>query len=300
VVDRFLESGYEVHVLDNMVTGNPANVSTAAALHVIDIRSAEASALVREGRFSVVAHLAARVDVRSSVVDPIEDAMANVLGSLNLLEAIRTLPARQRPRFVFASTAGVYGDDAHQPTPEETPPQPDSPYCAGKLATEFYLGYYGRIWGIEHVVLRFSNVYGPRQAADGEAGVVAIFMSRLLAGMPLTVYGDGNQTRDYIFVRDVAEAFVQACSAAIPAAGPIESRAFNIGTGLQTSVLELIRTLASISGLEPVINHGPLRPGELERSALDPSKAKQLLKWRARTTIQEGLKQTDAWMTART
>src|SRR3954463_8083948 len=207
--DALLHDGWSVDIIDDLSSGKPANLPSGATFHRMDIRSPEAAALVRDGRFDAITHFAAQMDVRRSVADPMFDADVNIRGSLNLLEAARAL--EKRPRVVFASTGGaVYGDHTRPPNHETTLKEPDSPYAVSKLAVENYLAYYGRIHGMEGVALRFANVYGPRQDPHGEAGVVAIFCNRLLAGQPLLVFGDGRQTRDYVHVSDVVNAVRRA------------------------------------------------------------------------------------------
>jgi UDP-glucose 4-epimerase len=227
VAEALLADGYAVTVLDNLSTGKRDNVPAGATFIHGDITAADTAALVRDGRFALIAHLAAQIDVRRSVADPVFDAAINVLGTLRLLEAVRASGARTR--VVFASTGGaLYGDFADPPNAEITAKDPESPYGIAKLSTEYYLAYYGRIHGLESVALRFANVYGPRQDPHGEAGVVAIFCARILEGRPLTVFGDGRQTRDYVFVKDVARANVAAATVALPPIGRLDARAFNI------------------------------------------------------------------------
>ena len=296
VADRFLAAGYAVTVLDDLSTGSRRNVPKGAKLRVLDVAGRAAATLVRKGRFDVIAHLAAQIDVRKSVEDPAHDATVNVLGALNLLEAVRALAPERRPRFVFASTGGaLYGDATRLPTHESAPTNPDAPYGIAKLSTEYYLAYYARTWRLDTYALRFGNVYGPRQNLRGEAGVIAMFTWRLLEGQPLTVYGTGKQTRDYVYVGDVADAFFVAATRAAPAAGPVEARAFNIGTGVETSVLELVDRLCAITGKPRDVRFAPARPGEAERSLLDPSKARSVLGWRAAVALDEGLAKTVAW-----
>src|ERR1041385_3246508 len=204
--DRFLAAGYDVVALDDLSNGKRENLSGRVDLRVVDVGSAQAADLVRTGGFDVIAHFAAQMDVRRSIDDPRFDATTNILGALNLLEAARSLPAGKRPRIIFASTGGaLYGDGAILPSPEEGPANPDAPYGIAKLSVELYLAYYARVWGMDTVVLRFGNVYGPRQDPHGEAGVIAIFGRRLVLGQPLTIFGDGKQTRDFVFVSDVVD-----------------------------------------------------------------------------------------------
>jgi UDP-glucose 4-epimerase len=299
VADRFLAAGHRVVVVDNLSSGRRENVPSAAEFHQLEIASAEAAALVRDGDFHMVAHLAAQIDVRRSVDDPMFDARVNILGTLNLVEAVRAAPAGRRARIVFASTGGaLYGDFVTPPSPEASPKDPDSPYGISKLSVEHYLAYYGRVHGLDSVVLRFGNVYGPRQDPHGEAGVVAIFCGRLLAGRPLTVFGDGRQTRDYIYVGDVASAFVTAASASLAPPDRLDSRAFNVGTGIETSVIELAELLQRVAGNGTPVEFAPKRPGELARSVLAPQKAAERLGWRAATSLERGLAETYAWFAA--
>src|SRR5690242_14086044 len=192
--------------------------------------STEFADLVRKGRYDVIVHLAAQMDVRHSVADPINDGTINILGTLNLMEALRNSDAKSR--VIFTSTGGVlYGDFNTPPNLETYPKDPESPYAISKLSVELYLAYYGRVHGLEAVALRFGNVYGPRQNPHGEAGVVAIFCGRLLEGRALTIFGDGTQTRDYVYVADVADATFRAATRLLPKAGRLDVRAYNIGTG---------------------------------------------------------------------
>lgn len=294
VADAFLAAGHAVTVLDDLSSGRRENVPSAATFVQGDIRSPEARVLVRDGGFAVVCHLAAQIDVRKSVADPGEDAARNVLGTLNLLEGVRT--SAQRPRFVFASTGGaVYGDRADVPSDESQAKNPESPYGIAKLSVEYYLAYYGRVHGMDAVALRFANVYGPRQDPHGEAGVVAIFCQRLIAGRPLTVFGDGRQTRDYVHVGDVARANVAAAGAALPAPAQVDDRAFNVGTGIETSVLELAEAMQRASGRQTGIEHAPARPGEQLRSAVRVAKAARVLGWSPAVPLDAGLRETFTW-----
>ena len=298
VADALLGRGFHVVVLDDLSTGTRANVPALAEFAQLDVRSADAAALVREGGFDVVLHHAAQIDVRRSVADPAHDASINILGALNLLEAVRAAP--RRPRFVFASTGGaIYGDFVTPPNVEDFPKDPESPYGIAKLAVEHYLAYYGRQHGLDGVVLRYANVYGPRQDPHGEAGVVAIFCNRILDGQPLTVYGDGRQTRDYVFVGDVAAANAAAATAVLPATGRLDVRAMNVGTGVETDVLALAGALRRVSGREAAIEFAPARPGEQLRSAVRIDKAQRVLGWTPRRALDEGLRETFEYFAAR-
>ena len=297
-VDAFLALGDQVAVVDDLSAGHRTQVPSAAEFHQLDIRSPDAARLVREGRFDLLIHLAAQMDVRKSVADPAADARINVEGTLNLLEAARA--AAVPPRCLFASSGGaVYGDRVEPPTDESAAKDPQSPYGVAKLSVEYYLAYYGRVHGLGAMALRFSNVYGPRQDPHGEAGVVAIFCDRLLGGAALTVYGDGRQTRDYVAVGDVVRALTSAARAPMPPAGGIDARAFNIGTGVETDVLTLATTLAAAAGIAPRIRHEPDRPGEQRRSAVRIDSAARALGWRPQVALADGLADTYAWFAAR-
>jgi len=290
VSDVFIANGWAVEIVDNLSSGKRSNVPAEATFHEIDIRSPEASRLVQEGTFDVIVHLAAQIDVRRSVADPLFDASVNVLGSLNILEAVRNSDRAQRTRVVFSSTGGaIYGDLATPPTVEITPKEPDSPYAITKLAVEHYLSYYTRIHGLDTVVIRFGNVYGPRQDPHGEAGVVAIFCGRVMQNRPLTIFGDGMQTRDYVHVTDVAEAAFLVATTSLPPVQRLDDRAFNIGTGSATSVVDLARVLLDAAGADVPIEFAPRRAGELQDSCLSVDKARAVLGWSPRITLEQGL-----------
>jgi UDP-glucose 4-epimerase len=284
LVDELLARGDEVHVVDNLSAGKREQVAAAATLHVLDIREPLADALA-DVRPEVVFHLAAQVDVRVSVADPAGDARTNVIGTVNVLELARAHDAQ----VVFASTGGaIYGECDERPARENDERRPLSPYGTSKLAGEEYLATWNRLHGTRHVALRLGNVYGPRQDPHGEAGVVAIFLSRIAEGRSGTIFGDGAQTRDYIFVGDVVRAF----AAAAGAGGGV----FNVGTGIETSVLELWEASRRAAGIDAAVTHDPPRLGELARSCLDPSRAAQELGWRAEVTLAEGLRRTWEWI----
>ena len=283
VADAFLGEGGDVLVVDDLSTGLAENVASAATLERIDIVDGEAlGKAAEEFRPDLVCHLAAQASVTFSVRDPRRDLDVNVLGTLNVLEAATAAGAP----LVFASTGGaLYGDQVPLPAGEDSPAEPLSPYGASKLAAEAYIRTWGLLHGLGNVVLRLANVYGPRQNPHGEAGVVAIFCERLLARETPTVYGDGEQTRDYVHVSDVADAFVRAARLGRPGT-------FNVGTGRETSVNDLLRTLQEAAGTSPEPCFEPLRPGELLRSALECSKARDELGWSPRIDLTEGLAQT--------
>jgi UDP-glucose 4-epimerase len=297
VVRAFSATGYEVSVLDDLSSGTRDNLPEGICLHHLDICSPEAAAVIREGRFDVICHLAAQIDVRKSVADPAFDARVNIGGSLNLLEALRASGAPTR--FIFSSTGGaVYGDLVEPPTQETAPKDPQSPYGTAKLSVEYYMGYFARVHGLDLVALRYANVYGPRQDPHGEAGVVAIFCDRIMTGAPLTIFGDGSQTRDYVYAGDVARANVLAAHAALPPAGGVDSRAFNIGTGVETDVVQLASRLLAVSGGHSTFTHAPARAGEQRRSAVATGKAQRMLGWQPEVSLEEGLKETYDWFVA--
>ena len=297
VADRFVAAGHHVTVLDNLSSGKRGQVPATAEFVHADIGSVEAARVVREGRFDAICHLAAQIDVRKSVTDPVFDATVNVLGTLNLLEAVRT--AGGATRVVFASTGGaIYGDFVQPPNVETFAKDPESPYGIAKLAVEHYLAYYARVHGLATAVLRYANVYGPRQDPHGEAGVVAIFCGRLIDRRPLTVFGDGLQTRDYVYVGDVAEANLLAATCPLPKMERLDVRAWNIGTGVETSVVDLASTAMAAAGATVAIEHAPARPGEQRRSSVAIDKAARELGWRPAMSLGNGLAQTYAWFAA--
>lgn len=294
VADRFLSGGYEVAVIDNLSSGRRENVPKSAVFHEMDVGSPETADIVRRGAFDVIVHLAAQMDVRKSVADPIFDASVNIVGTLNLLEAVRR---SSRPtRVIFTSTGGVlYGTFTTPPNEETFPKDPESPYAISKLAIEYYLAYYGRVHGVDAAVLRFGNVYGPRQDPDGEAGVVAIFCNRILDGRPLTVFGDGLQTRDYIHVSDVVDAVWLTATGELPAAERLDARAFNIGTAVGTSVLDIASHLQRAARTDLPVEFAPNRRGEQQESFIAIDKAGKLLDWQPKIALPDGLASTFEW-----
>ncbi len=298
VVDALLAEGYAVTVLDNLSSGKREQVPTGATLVEADIRSPEAAACIRNGQFDLLCHLAAQMDVRRSVTDPSFDADVNIRGTLNLLEAVRE--SGRATRVIFASTGGaVYGDFVTPPTVETNGKDPESPYGIAKFSVELYLAYYARVHGLDYVALRFANVFGPRQDPHGEAGVVAIFCQRILAGEALTVFGDGGQTRDYVYVGDVARAHVLAALRPPVPPGRVDDRAFNLGTGYETSVLELAEALMKAAGRIVPLKHAPMRAGEQRRSVVSIAKATTDLGWTPQVSLDAGLHQTFSWFASR-
>jgi UDP-glucose 4-epimerase len=289
VADGFLADGHDVAVVDDLSAGSARNVSRRARLHRVDIRGADLDAVFASERPEVVSHHAAQVSVRRSVEEPIADADVNVLGSLNVLEAARRHGVR---RVIFASTGGaIYGEmEPGTAADEHHPCRPRSPYAIAKLAVEHYLDGYRLAGGLETVVLRYANVYGPRQDPHGEAGVIAIFIQRILAGLTPVIYGDGEQVRDFVYVGDVVRANMAALT--VPAAEPV---VVNIGTGRGTSVNALWQALAAIvqPGVGPY--HEPARAGDVLCSVLDPGHAAAVMGWRPETTLEDGLRRTWEW-----
>jgi UDP-glucose 4-epimerase len=283
-----------VTVIDNLSSGKREHVPSAATFIEADIQSPEARQVIAEGGFAIVNHHAAQIDVRISVTDPALDARINLLGLLNLLEGARAGGVK---RFIFASSGGVvYGESDRLPHDEEARKLPISPYGVSKLASEFYLATYAQLYGMETVALRYANVYGPRQNPHGEAGVVAIFGSRALKGTPLTIFGDGSQTRDYVFVEDVARANLAASRSRVPTPATIDSAAYNVGTATETSVTQLAKTLLSSAGVSVPIVNAAARAGELQRSAVGIGKAARELGWKPQVTLAEGLRKTYQWI----
>ncbi len=287
LVDALVARGDEVHVLDNLTTGSRDHVDPKAAFHEGDIR-ADAAALFDAVRPELSFHLAAQADVATSVARPDYDADVNVVGTVRVLEAARA----HGTQVVFSSTGGAIYGECDGPAPEDAPRLPISPYGIAKLACEEYLAGWNRLHGSRHVALRFANVYGPRQAASLEGGVAAIFLERLAAGEPATIFGDGAQTRDFVYVGDVVQALLAATGH--------DGGVFNVGSGIETSVngLHAACRAAAGSGDEPV--YGPARAGDVLRSVIDPSRAARELGWRAEVSLDEGLALTWEWTRRRT
>jgi UDP-glucose 4-epimerase len=288
LVDALLARGDEVVVLDDLSTGRRENLDGAiqngATLAEVDIREAGAvTDLVGRTKPDVIFHLAAQIDVRRSVADPAVDARINVEGTANMLSAAQAHGVR---RFVNTSTGGaIYGEGRQLPAPEDHPSAPEAPYGLSKWCAEQYCAIFTRMHGLSTVSLRYGNVYGPRQDPLGEAGVIAIFCGKLLDGGRATIFGDGTQTRDYVYVDDVVDSNLRAAEA--DATGPI-----NIGLGRQKSVLDIVEVLneQAPDGFQP--EHAPPRPGEVQHIALDPSRAREELGWEAKVELEEGLRRT--------
>jgi UDP-glucose 4-epimerase len=298
LVEALLDRGDEVAVVDDLSTGKRENLTGALArgadLHVIDIRdAAPLRAVIAAARPDIVFHLAAQMDVRKSIEDPAWDAGINVVGTINVLEASRLAGVS---RVVNTSTGGaIYGEVDVMPTPESVPPRPLSAYGQSKFCAEAYCGWYERLYGLSSVTLRYGNVYGPRQDPHGEAGVIAIFCGKLIAGERPKIFGDGRQTRDYAYVGDVVAANLAA------AAHPEAHGAYNVGTGVEAAVLEVVAALREAAGVgegkfEP--EFAPARAGELQRSSLDVTRARAELGFSAETDLVSGLRSTLEWARA--
>ncbi|MCZ6856432.1 MAG: NAD-dependent epimerase/dehydratase family protein [Gemmatimonadetes bacterium] len=294
VADAYLARGWSVTVLDDLSSGRRENVPGEADFVQCGVNDPEARELLRNGDFDVLNHHAAQLDVRVSVSDPLMDERVNIAGLLNLLEGARGGGVR---RVIFASSGGVvYGEGDALPHPEEALKLPVSPYGVSKLASEYYLAMYARLHGLDVVSLRYANVYGPRQNPHGEAGVVAIFCNKILKKDSLTVFGDGSQTRDYVYVEDVARANVAAANHEVGAFASIDDLAFNVGTGIETSVNDLARTLLTVVGANLQIARAPARAGELARSAVNPAKLARQWDWTPQVDLAEGLQRTYDWI----
>jgi UDP-glucose 4-epimerase len=289
VVDAHLERGDHVWVVDDLSSGRRTNVDPDAEFLEMGIEDPALRDLFREVGFDLVSLHAAQIDVRTSVADPARDANINILGLLNVLECARETGTG---RIVYVSSGGVvYGEPEEIPTPEDAPKLPLSPYGVTKLAGEYYLNYYRAIHGIEYAALRYSNVFGPRQDPHGEAGVVAIFCERLQSGEELTIFGDGEQTRDYVYVKDVASANLLASEMVLKPAASIDAVAFNVGTGVATSVNRLADVLEGIAEDHPGRVYREARAGELRHSTLDVSRFAER-GWAARYALKDGLRET--------
>jgi UDP-glucose 4-epimerase len=293
IAEAYLAAGWSVTCLDDLSRGKREQVPEGAKFVQADVRSAETHSTIADGKFDVVVHQAAQIDVRISVEDPALDASINLVGFANILSGVA---AGRVKRVVFASSGGVvYGDPPILPTPEPTANLPISPYGVSKLAGEHYLRVLGALHGFEGVAMRYANVYGPRQDPKSEAGVVSIFVSRMLEDKPVTIFGDGTQTRDYVFVRDVARANLLAGTVSVSRGDRLDVPAFNIGTGRETSVNDLAQHVGRAIGRTPRVEYAPPRPGELFRSCLDVSKAARELQWTPQVTFDEGMKALAAW-----
>ena len=283
IADAFINEGHEVHILDNLSTGFEKNINKKAHFIKSDISSPSILEIFTKEKFDVVNHHAAQIDVRKSVNDPIFDANTNILGTINLLQACIKTGVK---KFMFASTGGaVYGEQEYFPADEKHPTNPVSPYGITKLSIEKYLFFYKNEYGLNHIILRYANVFGPRQNPFGEAGVVAIFTNKLLRNENPIINGEGNQTRDYVFVEDVIRANVLTLNSG-------SSGIYNVGTGIETSVNELFKKLNKIAGSIAIEKHGPAPKGEQLRSVITSEQLLREFNWKPSVIIDEGLKKT--------
>jgi len=286
IVDALIKRGHRVIVVDNLLTGKKENLNSKAKFYKTDIRDKKLEGIFKKERPDFVCHEAAHIDLRQSVRDPIFDAENNIVGSLNILQNCIKYKIK---KIVFASTGGaLYGDAKIIPTPESYPAMPVSPYGVAKLSVEHYLYYYFKVSGLSFVALRYANVYGPRQATLGEAGVVAIFIEKMLSGKQPIIFGDGRQTRDYVFVEDIVRANTLAL-------GSNKIGFYNVGTSVETNVNQIFRKLVKITDAKVREVRGPAMPGEQRRSCLDFSKIKRELGWNPMVDLDQGLKRTAEW-----
>jgi UDP-glucose 4-epimerase len=287
LTDAFLARGDEVTVVDDLSRGRHGRLDDNAAAHKLSITDAgPLTALAERTRPELVCHLAAQIDVRVSVAAPADDAVANVVGTVNVLEAARAAGAR----VLYCSTGGaLYGRDAPIPSLEDVLPLPESPYGIAKYCAEQYVGLYNRLHGTCHTILRLANVYGPRQDPAGESGVIPIFCARVLAGERPVIYGDGTQTRDYLYVGDAVEAFLAAADQGRPGI-------WNFGTGVESSVLDLARLIGDAAGRAVIPQFAPARPGELQRSTLAAERAERDLGWKPAVSLADGVRRVYRWI----
>ncbi len=287
LVNALIEHGHDVVIIDNLVTGKKNNLNPKAKFYNIDIRDKDIEKIFKEHNFDIVNHHAAQIDVRKSVENPVYDRDVNVIGLLNLLQNSIKYKIK---KFINISSGGViYGDDAELPIKETAKKNPLSPYGISKLSGENYMYIYNKLHNLKYTTLRYSNVYGKYQDPKGEAGVIAIFSNLMLDKKQPVMYGDGKQTRDYVYVKDVVNANLLAMEKG-------DYEAFNIGTGTETSVIELFNIMKKITDYQGEPKHEPARLGELLRNSLDITKAKKLLNWQPKYTLEEGLKETIAWV----
>ncbi|XOB40753.1 MAG: NAD-dependent epimerase/dehydratase family protein [Candidatus Nealsonbacteria bacterium] len=294
LTDKLIEQGHQVIVIDNLSTGKKENLNPKAKFYELDICDSKISQIFKKEKPETIFHFAAQIDIRKSVKDPIEDAKINILGSLNILQnfIIVNQPNQYKsavPKIIFASSGGaIYGDTDVIPTPENHLENPESPYGIEKLAIEKYLNFYKKTYGLDYVSLRFSNVYGPRQNSKGEAGVIAIFCDKMLRNEKVVINGDGEQTRDFVYVDDVVEA-------ALSAIKKEKSGIYNIGIAKETSINEIFRKIKELTNSDCQEIHGPIKSGEQKRSCLDFSKIKKALNWQPKYSLEKGLKETISW-----
>lgn len=282
IADAYINAGHKVFIIDDLSTGDENNLNPKAIFHRMDICDPGIGKIFNDERFDIVNHHAAQINVRTSVEDPLKDARINIIGSLNLLDNVVRTGVK---RFIFASSGGtVYGEPKSFPITEAFPIQPASPYGISKATVERYISILTDGRGIDHVILRYSNVYGPRQIAKSEAGVISIFINQIIHNGVCSIFGDGNQTRDYVYVKDVVNANIIALNC--------PPGTYNIGTGIETSVNTLLDILGKILGNKIEHKNEPARPGEVLRNALDPSRAGKKINWRPTTSLSQGIGDT--------
>ncbi len=287
IVDSLIEKGHEVVVIDNLITGQKANLNKKAIFYKIDIQDKKVEEIFKKHKFDLVNHHAAQMNVRVSVDDPIFDANNNILGLLNLLNNSAKYGVK---KFIFVSSGGtIYGDDAKLPIKEDEIKAPASPYGISKITGEYYVKFFSNVHGLKYSILRYSNVYGPRQNPKGEAGVVSIFSTLMLENKTPVIFGDGKQTRDYVYVKDIVNANMLVME------GKGDNDYFNLAIQKEIDVNELFDAMSIIIGYKGKPIYAPARPGELQRNSLDISKAKKILGWKPKYTFEEGLKETVEW-----
>jgi UDP-glucose 4-epimerase len=284
IVDQLIEDNYEVTVVDNLTSGSEKNVNDKARLYQLDIQDSKLETIFQKEHPLYVIHQAAQKDVRFSVADPIFDAKVNILGTINILQ---NCIQHNVKKIVFASTGGaIYGEQETFPAPEIHPARPMSPYGITKLVAEHYLDYYKTVYQLDYISLRYANVYGPRQDSHGEAGVIAIFVQKMLNGETPLINGDGDQTRDFVFVQDVVRANLLAMR------NNSEEHIFNIGTGIETTVNQIFSEIAKLIDSSIEKKHGPAKEGEQRRSVIECTRAKEVLHWKPDVSLVDGLKKT--------
>lgn len=286
LADELLQKGYNIVVIDNLSTGKKENLDKKIKFYKTDICDKNIAKIFAKEKPEIVFHLAAQINVRDSVKNPIADAKTNILGSLNILENCKNFGVK---KIIFSSSGGtIYGDAKIIPTPEDSPEIPESPYGAAKLSVEKYLNYYSKFFNLDFVVLRLANVYGPRQNPKGEAGVVAIFVDKMLSGKEVVINGSGLQTRDYVYIKDVVSAFILAME-------KNETGIFNVGTAIETDVNFIFSEIRKLTGSNCNKNHGQENIGELQRSCLDFLKIKESFGWQVKYDFKTGLAETVSW-----
>jgi len=286
LVDRLIEKGYEVAIIDNLSTGKKENLNPKADFYEIDIRDQKVSEIFKKVKPELVFHYAAQIDVRKSVEDPVESAKTNILGGLNILENCKKFGVK---KIIFASSGGaIYGEADIIPTLEDYLPHPVSPYGIEKLIFEHYLYFYKKEYGLDYLILRFANIYGPRQNSKGEAGVVSIFCDKMILGEKIIINGDGKQTRDFVFVDDVINANILGIE-------NNKSGIFNVGTSKETNINDIFHKLSKAFNIKIQEVHGPQKAGEQERSCLDFKKIKKDFEWNPEYNIERGLLKTQEW-----